>query len=103
MNHPNCQVTGGMRSVCAAAERAARRNDSWTTKSSSVVHGVKGKKHRRVTRFNVTFGAGTVRLFLTSGGVVLHETHDGLVPVDLAQLGEYEWSAMRVALDQIGR
>ena len=103
MNHPNCLPTAGMRSVCAAAERAARRNDSWTTKSSRIVHGVRGKKHRRVKRFNVTFGGGTLQMYLTAGAVLMQEGPDGLTPVELAQFDDRQYSVIRCALDAIGR
>ena len=103
MNHPNCQPTGNMRSVCIAAEHAARRNDSWTTKPSGDIQGVKGKKHRRVKRFNVTFGGGTVRMYLTAGGIILRETSDGLSPVELARFDDRQLSAVRCALDEIAR
>jgi len=92
-----------MRQVCIAAEHAARRNDSWTTKSSSDIHGVRGKKHRRVKRFNVTFGGGTKRLYLTAGAVIMQESTDGLIPVELARYTERQCSTISCALNEIAR
>jgi hypothetical protein len=103
MTHPNCSPTPAMRNVCMAAQRAAERNDTWVTKSSSDLRGIRGKKHRRVVRFNVTFGGGTRAFYLTKGGVLLYYSTDGMYPIELASFTDSQCSVIQTALNTISR
>lgn len=92
-----------MRNVCKAAQRAAGRNKTWVTKSSSDLRDLSGIKHRRVVRFNVTFGGGTRAFYLTKGGVLLYFSTDGLYPIELASFTDEQCSVIQTALNAIGR
>lgn len=101
MTHPNCHPSHEMTMVCVAARNAARRNTEWDVRWGNYVHGLNGYRHRKIRKFSVALGNGTLVLHLTSGGVLLRETTDGFIPVYLTNYSKMGLSSICNALNQI--
>ena len=90
-----------MRMVCDAAQKAARRNQDWHEHHPKEIHGVRGRKNRKIVGFVVAFGGGSRRYYLSSGGMLLSRISDGYIPLELTSLNCIQLNQIEQTLDTI--
>jgi hypothetical protein len=104
MDHPNLAPTRGALAVLREAKNAPprlyRKGVEWEVFAPWQAHGLNGHRRRKAHPFNVTFGGGTMRFYLTSGGILMQETSDGLIPV---WLNTYDHSQQMAIVNAIAR
>ena len=103
MTHANLRPAYDAVAVVRKAEYVARvlrsSQTGWKEVAAQDVHGLNGHRPRKLWQFNVTTGGGTYVFFLASGGVLLRETSDGFVPVQLNELSGHIRVEIRKTLE----